>query len=197
MAQRRGFREYLAGLLAPRERNKTLTTLARAEPLTGAKLSAVQRLQFFLSESVWDPERVNDRRLELLLAAPLTELGWADFQVRSDIAIRHQALVNCAFSFCWAAALPPPGAAQAGREEKGHGQPVPAAPEGRNCPSATKLAHQLRAVRSWLTPATTLTRWWHAWSPNPLSLSPSTCSMTSPQATACSPTHRLDPTDYR
>ena len=32
------------------------------------------------------------------------ELGWADFQVRSDVAIRrHQALVNCAFSFCWAA----------------------------------------------------------------------------------------------
>jgi len=30
------------------------------------------------------------------------ELGWADFQVRSDLAIRrHQALVNCAFSFCW------------------------------------------------------------------------------------------------
>ena len=32
------------------------------------------------------------------------ELGWADFQVRSDRAIRrHQTLVNCAFSFCWAA----------------------------------------------------------------------------------------------
>ena len=31
------------------------------------------------------------------------QLGWADFQVRSDTAIRrHQALVNCAFSFCWA-----------------------------------------------------------------------------------------------
>jgi hypothetical protein len=30
------------------------------------------------------------------------ELGWADFQVRSTTAIRrHQALVNCAFSFCW------------------------------------------------------------------------------------------------
>src|SRR5262249_60349798 len=29
------------------------------------------------------------------------ELGWADFQVRSDVAIRrHQALVTCAFSFC-------------------------------------------------------------------------------------------------
>ena len=41
------------------------------------------------------------------------ELGWADFQVRSDIAIRrHQVLVNCAFSFCWAAwfAHPPPAA---------------------------------------------------------------------------------------
>ncbi|WP_331769094.1 hypothetical protein OG948_35285 (plasmid) [Embleya sp. NBC_00888] len=32
------------------------------------------------------------------------ELGWADFQVRSDTAIRrHQTLVNCAFSFCWEA----------------------------------------------------------------------------------------------
>ena len=41
------------------------------------------------------------------------ELGWADFQVRSDIAIRrHQVLVNCAFCFCWDAWLtssPRPG----------------------------------------------------------------------------------------
>ena len=55
------------------------------------------------------------------------ELGWADFQVRSDVAIRrHQALVNCAFSFCWAAwfadhppqhdAAPRPGP---GRGERG------------------------------------------------------------------------------
>ena len=36
VAQRRGFREYLAGLLAPRERNKTLTALAGAEPVAGA-----------------------------------------------------------------------------------------------------------------------------------------------------------------
>ncbi len=72
IAQRRGFREYLAGLLAPRERNKTLTALAGAEPVTGSKLPAVQRLQFFLSESRWDPERVNDRRLDLLRADPAT-----------------------------------------------------------------------------------------------------------------------------
>ena len=59
LAQRRGFREYLAGLLAPRDRNKTLTALAGAEPVAGAQHPAVQRLQFFLSESRWDPERVN------------------------------------------------------------------------------------------------------------------------------------------
>src|SRR2546425_6701862 len=72
LAQRRGFREYLAGLLAPRDRNKTLTALAGAEPVTGAQHPAVQRLQFFLSESRWDAERVNDRRLELLRADPAT-----------------------------------------------------------------------------------------------------------------------------
>src|ERR1700751_5604179 len=72
LAQRRGFREYLTGLLAPRDRNKTLTALAGAEPVTGAQHPAVQRLQFFLSESRWDPEQVNDRRLELLAADPAT-----------------------------------------------------------------------------------------------------------------------------
>src|SRR5881628_813247 len=72
LAQRRGFREYLAGLLAPRDRNKTLTALAGAEPVAGAQYPAVQRLQFFLSESRWDPGQVNSRRLELLLADPAT-----------------------------------------------------------------------------------------------------------------------------
>src|SRR5215468_9387248 len=72
LAQRRGFREYLAGLLAPRERNKTLTALAGAEPVAGAQHPAVQRLQFFLSESTWDAEALNARRLELLLADPAT-----------------------------------------------------------------------------------------------------------------------------
>jgi hypothetical protein len=70
LAQRRGFREYVVGLLAPRDRNKTLTALAGAEPVTGAKHPAAQRLQFFLSESRWDPDRVTARRLELLLADP-------------------------------------------------------------------------------------------------------------------------------
>jgi SRSO17 transposase len=72
LAQRRGLREYLAGLLAPRDRNKTLTALAGAEPVAGAQHAAVQRLQFFVSESCWDHEAVNARRLELLLADPAT-----------------------------------------------------------------------------------------------------------------------------
>jgi hypothetical protein len=72
LAQRRGFREYLTGLLAPRDRNKTLTCLAGAEPIVGAQHPAVQRLQFFLSESTWDYERINARRLELLLADSAT-----------------------------------------------------------------------------------------------------------------------------
>ncbi|MER5852896.1 transposase [Streptomyces sp. NPDC002012] len=32
----------------------------------------MQRLQFFLSESTWDHEQVNARRVELLLADPAT-----------------------------------------------------------------------------------------------------------------------------
>jgi SRSO17 transposase len=84
VAQRRGFREYLAGLLAPRDRNKTLTALAGAEPVTGAGHPAVQRLQFFLSESRWDPERVNARRLELLLADPATAPHGAGVLVIDD-----------------------------------------------------------------------------------------------------------------
>ncbi|MFB6783622.1 IS701 family transposase [Streptomyces sp. NPDC056352] len=72
LAQRRGFREYLTGLLLPRDRNKTLTCLAGTEPVVGAQHPSVQRLQFFLSESTWDHERVNARRVELLLADPAT-----------------------------------------------------------------------------------------------------------------------------
>jgi DDE superfamily endonuclease len=54
------------------------------------------------------------------------ELGWADFQVRSDVAIRrHQALVNCAFSFCWAAWFadhPPQHGSGVPRPQPGRGE---------------------------------------------------------------------------
>ncbi len=71
-AQREGFRRYLEGLLLPAERNKTLTALANAEPVTGAQHKEAQSLQWFLSESRWDPQEVNERRLELLLEDPRT-----------------------------------------------------------------------------------------------------------------------------
>ncbi|MEV4250114.1 hypothetical protein AB0J63_42765 [Streptosporangium canum] len=49
------------------------------------------------------------------------ELGWADFQVRSSVAIRrHQMLVMAAFCFCWhtwlAGSGPPDGTADPGDE---------------------------------------------------------------------------------
>jgi SRSO17 transposase len=72
LAQRRGFRDYLAGLLAPRDRNKTLTGLVGAEPVEGAQHAAVQRLQYFLSQSTWNSDQVNERRLKLLLTDPST-----------------------------------------------------------------------------------------------------------------------------
>jgi SRSO17 transposase len=65
-AQRDGFRRYLEGLLLPTERNKTLTALANTEPVAGAQRREAQSLQWFLSESGWDQQEVNERRLELL-----------------------------------------------------------------------------------------------------------------------------------
>src|SRR5215211_1372110 len=56
LAQRQAFRRYLQGLLLPAERNKTLTALANTEPVVGAQRKEAQGLQWFLSESTWDPE---------------------------------------------------------------------------------------------------------------------------------------------
>ncbi|MEU9188490.1 transposase [Streptomyces sp. NPDC048484] len=72
LAQRRGFRECLTGLLTPRERNKAITCLAGAGPVAGAGTPEVQRLQFFLSESPWEADLVNDRQLELLRGQSVT-----------------------------------------------------------------------------------------------------------------------------
>ncbi len=58
-AQREGSRRYLEGLLLPAERNKTLTALATTKPVKGAQRREAQSLQWFLSESRWDPEKVN------------------------------------------------------------------------------------------------------------------------------------------
>lgn len=70
--QRDRFRRYLEGLLLPAERNKTLTALANTEPVVGAQHAQAQSLQWFLSESTWDAEAVNERRVALLREDPVT-----------------------------------------------------------------------------------------------------------------------------
>ena len=71
-SQRDAFRLYLANLLLPTERNKTLTALANTEPIVGAQHPRAQKLQWFLSESTWDAKQVNQCRLSLLRADPST-----------------------------------------------------------------------------------------------------------------------------
>ena len=65
--QRATLRTYLQGLLLGLERHKTATGLANTEPgKDGSQHKDAQRLQWFLSESTWDPERLNDTRLAML-----------------------------------------------------------------------------------------------------------------------------------
>ena len=96
------------------------------------------------------------------------ELGWADFQVRSDVAIRrHQVLVNCAFSFCWDAW----SMTTRHRTILRHRGPDPAAerggPPAAVPPPAPSWPRALRAIRAWLSPWIALQRWWPAWSTAP------------------------------
>src|ERR671928_1694598 len=64
-AAREAFRQYLMGLLLPREHNKTLTVLAALVP--GAER---QRLHHFLHAAPWDSAALNARRLALWRAHP-------------------------------------------------------------------------------------------------------------------------------
>jgi hypothetical protein len=99
------------------------------------------------------------------------ELGFSDFQVRSDSAMRrHWQLIFCAFSLCWWAYVrrhhevapidaPPQTRLMpeevGGKEEAGE----------ERLPLSWPLA--LRQVRSWLDPWVMLWRFWRAWSKAP------------------------------
>jgi hypothetical protein len=88
------------------------------------------------------------------------ELGWADFQVRSEKAIvRHWQLVMLAFTFSLLAAAP---AEQAGEAAAGDGGPA-----GGKSATADHLAGHTAAVRSWLCPWARLQLYWHRWSTAP------------------------------
>jgi hypothetical protein len=99
------------------------------------------------------------------------ELGWADFQVRSDRAIRrHWTLVCCAFSFCWQALLAehptqpaPPDLQAASSAARGPRRPG----IGAEPVVSSSWPVALRAVRAWLIPWSVLQRCWRSWSPEP------------------------------
>ena len=63
--ERQALRQYLIGLLLPREHNKTLVELATIVP--GARRQA---LHHFLHDAPWDGEALNQRRLQLWQAHP-------------------------------------------------------------------------------------------------------------------------------
>jgi hypothetical protein len=98
------------------------------------------------------------------------ELGWADFQVRTDRAIRrHWTLVCCAFSFCWQAWLAEhpldrhrPSARPPRRPRGGRSRPVIGA-EPADRSSWPGVAHGAGLVDPW----SVLWRCWRAWSPAP------------------------------
>ncbi|CDS50558.1 Mobile element protein [Polaromonas sp. CG9_12] len=88
------------------------------------------------------------------------ELGWADFMVRSDRAIRrHWTLVCCAFASCgWNEAMQNRASQSLARPEAGETnveKPLPHWPL------------LLRAVRAWRTPAHWLARCWAAFASEP------------------------------
>lgn len=108
-------------------------------------------------------------------------LGWSQYQVRSDQAIRrHWQLVCCAFSFCWYHASHPCSSAMEDAREASK-LPVSPEPEGVVDVTATgkKISQEtgsrpplswpvaLRAVRGWLEPWIMLWRFWRAWSEQP------------------------------
>jgi hypothetical protein len=93
-AQRHAFRRYLEGLLLPAERNKTLTGLANTEPVVGAQRKEAQSLQWFLSESRWDPKEVNERRsnfscLKSLVLLPTTKAFWSSTSMGIASGVRE------------------------------------------------------------------------------------------------------------
>jgi SRSO17 transposase len=69
VAQRHAVREYLQGLLLPRERNKTITAIVGAEPVARASDADVQRLDSFVAESTWSSDLVHQRRIRLMLGS--------------------------------------------------------------------------------------------------------------------------------
>jgi len=99
-------------------------------------------------------------------------LGWSDYQVRSDTAIRrHWQLVCCAFSLCWWACGEhlefigaPPGIVLLGEEDGQASQAASTTKEGRGekerASSPADMAASAEGVGAWLEPYVMLMRYW-------------------------------------
>ena len=108
-------------------------------------------------------------------------LGWSQYQVRSDKAIRrHWQLVCCAFSFCWYHTGHPNSRSMEEAQEYSDPEaspptsvPADAAGTGKKISEEQRArSHMcwpvaLRAVRGWLEPWIMLRRYWRAWSEQP------------------------------
>jgi SRSO17 transposase len=108
-------------------------------------------------------------------------LGWSQYQVRSDEAIRrHWQLVCCAFSFCWYHASHPSSNTREGPLQPSEPEacvqasvPADAVGTGKKISKEHGSRPQvswpvaLRAVRGWLEPWIMLRRYWNGWSPLP------------------------------
>lgn len=108
-------------------------------------------------------------------------LGWSQYQVRSDKAIRrHWQLVCCAFSFCWYHVSHPSSSTTGAPQKPSEPEvlldpnvPAEAAGTGKKISTGKGRRPQvswpmaLRAVRGWLEPWIMLRRYWRAWSEQP------------------------------
>jgi hypothetical protein len=87
-------------------------------------------------------------------------LGWSQYQVRSDRAMRrHWQLVCCAFSFCWYHASHP--AAESLQE------PAKEADSSAGPEADVPAGEAGTAVRTWLEPWIMLRQYWNGSSPLP------------------------------
>jgi SRSO17 transposase len=102
------------------------------------------------------------------------ELGWADFQVRSDQAIRrHWTLVNCAFSLEWLDHDdPPPNPPPNPPPDTGGPADGPGITGQQPAVSRPRPTHSwpqaLRRVRACLAPLHALQRVWRSWTTAPM-----------------------------
>jgi hypothetical protein len=98
------------------------------------------------------------------------EVGWADLQVHSDLAIRrHQTLVLCPFTFCWATWFtdPPEPASPPGPDpdhnlERGQPSDIPATATRPIATTHTQPAPHPAQRPQPADPAIALTHWWKA-----------------------------------